>query len=84
MSVGRVDAIAQSGTLLGVTSGAQVAVIPDVLFDGTIATVTADDRVLKIEMFDHRFEIAAVPFGDLPTEDHGQLRRVANRSIGID
>src|SRR6266852_6309609 len=63
--------------------GAQAEVIPDVLFDRPIATVAADDRIREIEIFDHRFELAAVPFGDLPAEDHGQLRRLANRSIGI-
>jgi hypothetical protein len=43
-------------------------VIADVLLDGAVAVIAPDDGIRQVEIFDERFELAAIPFGDLASK----------------
>ena len=43
----------------------------NVLLGEAVAVVTADDRIGKVEIFDHGLQLAFVLFGHFATEDHG-------------
>ena len=75
---------AEVGDVVGRGLGAEPQVIPDVLFDGAVAAVAADHRIRQVEVFNQRFELAAVPFGHLAAEDGGELRGLPNRAIRIE
>ena len=45
--------------------------------------MAANHRVRQIHIFDHSLEFPAVVLGHLATEDHGDLVRLANGSIGV-
>ena len=63
---------------------AQQQMIAHVLFDRAVAVVAADDRIGQVEIFDHGFELAAMPLGHLAAKDGGEFRGLANRAIGIE
>lgn len=64
--------------------GAQGQVIPHVLFHRPIAAVAPNDRIREVEIFDDRFQLAAVPLGHLAPEDRGEFRGLPNRAIRIE
>ena len=64
--------------------GAEQQVILDVLFNGAVAVVAADDGIREVEIFNHRFELAAIPLGHLPAEDGREFRGLTNRAIRIE
>jgi hypothetical protein len=54
------------------------------LFDGAVAVVAADHGIRKVEIFNQRFELAAVPLGHLTAEDVREFCGLANRAIRIE
>jgi hypothetical protein len=72
------------GHVVGGRFGAEAEVVADVLFDGAVAAVAADDRIREVEIFDDRFELAPVPFGDAAPVDDGELRRLADGAVRIE
>jgi hypothetical protein len=71
------------GHVIGSRFGAQAQVIPDILFEEALCVVGANDRVRKIEVFDHGLKLSLVVLGDLTTEDRGDLVRLADGAVGI-
>jgi hypothetical protein len=74
----------KSRDVVGRGLGAEQQVISDVLFDGAVAAVAADHRIREVEIFNQRFELAAVPLGYLAAEDGGEFRGLPNRAIRIE
>jgi hypothetical protein len=58
--------------------GAEQQVIADVLFNGAVAVVAADDGIREVEIFNQRFALAAVPL------DVREFRGLTNRAIRIE
>lgn len=75
---------AEVGDVIGNCFGAECEAIPDVLRDRSIAAVAANNGIREIEVLDHRFELAAVAFGDLPAKDHGACGRLSDRAILVE
>src|SRR5712691_7996089 len=63
---------------------AEQQMIADVLFDGAVAVVAADHGIREVEIFDQRFELAAVPLGHLPAEDVREFCGLPNRTVRIE
>ena len=63
---------------------AQQQVVPDVLLDGAVTVVTPDDGIRQIEIFDDRFELAAMARGDLATEDGREFGGLADGAVGVE
>jgi hypothetical protein len=70
--------------VVGCRFGAQQEMIADVLFDGALKVIAADDGIGQIELFDQRLELAAVPPGDLPPKDGHEFRGLPDRTVGIE
>jgi hypothetical protein len=62
----------------------QQEMIPHVLFDGAVAVIAADDGIRQVEVFDQRFEFAAMTLGDLSPEDGGEFRGLADGASGVE
>ena len=63
--------------------GAQAQVITDVLFEGAVSVVRANDRIGQIEVFDDGLKLSLVVLGDLAAEDGGDLAGLADGAVGI-
>src|SRR5206468_5577367 len=64
--------------------GPQDDVIANVLLDEAVAIVAANHRIWKVYVLDLGLQFAPILLGDLATEDHGDLIRLPDRSIGIE
>ena len=60
--------------------GTEDHVVAHVLLDKAVAIMTADHRVGQVHVFDLGLQLTAVLFGDLATEDDGDLVRLADGS----
>jgi hypothetical protein len=75
---------AEIGDIVRGGLGAQQQMVSDVLLDRAVAVVTSNDGIGQVEIFDDRFELPAMPFRDLPAEDGGEFRRLADGPIGVE
>ena len=57
------------GHIIGRRLGAQAQAIADVLFEGAVCVVSANDRIGKIQILDNGLKLALIELGDLATED---------------
>ncbi len=71
------------GDVVGGGFAPQEAVISDVLLDGLVLVVAADDRAPQVEVSDRCLEFAGVPPGDLPAEDEGEFLQLADGAVGV-
>ena len=71
------------GHVISSRFGAQAQVIADVLFEGAVCVVSANDGVGQIEVFDHSLKLSLVVLGNLTTEDGGDLARLADGAVGV-
>ena len=71
------------GHVISSRLGAQAEVIADVLFEGAVCVVSANDGVGQIEVFDDGLELSLVELGDLAAEDGGDLAGLADGAVGI-
>jgi len=62
---------------------AQAEVIADVLFEGAVCVVSANDRIRKIQILDDGLKLSLVELGDLAAEDGGDLAGLADGAVGI-
>ena len=58
--------------------------IPDVLFDESVAVVATDDGIAQIKIFDHSLQLTLIVFGDLATENRGDLVGLSDSPVGIE
>ena len=58
--------------------------VAHVLLDRAVAVVGPDHRIGQVEIFDARFELAAVPPGDLAAEDGGEFRGLPDGPVRIE
>ena len=63
--------------------GAQAEVIANVLFEGAVSVVSANDRIRKIQILDDGLKLALVELGDPTTEDGGDFFGLADGAVGI-
>jgi hypothetical protein len=71
------------GHVISSRLGAQAKVIADVLFEGAVCVVSANDGVGQIEVFDDGLKPSLVELGDLAAEDGGDLAGLADGAVGI-
>src|ERR1700758_4558776 len=71
------------GHVISSRLGAQAEVIADVLFEGAVCVVSANDGGGQIEVFDDGLELSLVVLGDLAAEDGGDLAGLADGAVGI-
>ena len=71
------------GHVISSRLGAQAEVIADVLFEGAVCVVSANDGVGQIEVFDDGLKLSLVELGDLAAEDGGDLAGLADGAVGI-
>ena len=71
------------GHVISSRLGAQAEVIADVLFEGAVCVVSANDGVGQIEVFDDGLKLSLVELGDLATEDGRDLAGLADGAVGI-
>src|SRR4029077_4572595 len=71
------------GHVIGRQLGAQTQMIADILLEEAVSIVSANDRVRKIDIFDHRLKLSLVVFGDPAAEDGGDLAGLADGAVGI-
>jgi len=64
--------------------GTEDQMVAHVLLDKAVAIMTADHRVGQVHVFDLGLQLTAVLFGDLATEDDGDLVRLADGSVGVE
>src|SRR5271165_428952 len=64
--------------------GPEDQVVAHILLDKAVAIVAADNRVGQVHVFDLGLQLAAVLFGDLATEDDGDLVRLADGPVGVE
>ena len=64
--------------------GPKDEMIANVLFDEAVAVVAADHGIGQVHVFDHSLQLASVVFADPAAEDHGDLVRLTDRSVGIE
>ena len=57
--------------------------VTHVPLDGAVAVIASDDRIRQVEVFDQRFELAAIALRDLATEDGREFRGLADGAIGV-
>ena len=62
---------------------AQAEAIADVLFEGAVSVVSANDRIGKIQILDNGLKLALIELGDLATEDGGDLAGLTEGAVGI-
>ena len=62
---------------------AQAQVIADVLFEGAVCVVSANDRIGKIQILDDGLKLSLVVLGDPTAEDGGDLAGLADGAVGI-
>jgi hypothetical protein len=70
------------GHVISSRLGAQAEVITDVLFEGAVCVVSANDGVGQIEVFDDGLKLSLVELGDLVAEDGGDLAGLADGAVG--
>jgi hypothetical protein len=63
--------------------GAQAQVIANVLFEGAVCVVSANDGVGQIEVFNDSLKLSLVVLGHLTAEDGGDLAGLADGAVGI-
>ena len=63
--------------------GAQAEVIANVLFEGAVSVVSANDRIRKIQILDDGLKLPLVVLGDPTTEDGGDFFGLADGAVGI-
>jgi len=69
--------------VIGSRFGAQAQMIADVLFEGAVCVVSANDRIGKIQILDDSLKLSLVVFGDPAPEDGGDLAGLADGAVGI-
>ena len=72
------------GDIIGRRFRAQESMVAHVLLERAVAVVAPDHRIGQVEIFDARFELAAVPPGDLAAEDGGEFRGLPDGPVRIE
>lgn len=72
------------GDIVAGRFGAERQVVTHVLLDEAVAVVTADHRVGEVHVFDLGLQFAPAFFGDLATEDNGDLVGLTDGAVGIE